>query len=237
MEQKGQDMTAKPTIILVGADKGGVGKTTVCRALIDYLIARKVSQRIFDTEFPKGDLAMFYPGSPVVDFGAIKGQMQVFDGVCNESVTVVDIRAGVLSPILKTLDEAHFLDDVRSGEVALVILHVLGPSIASLSEVLALTKTIGAAARHLIVKNHINETQFDLAQDSRYSEFFRIAEPGTINVPNIPSMATERIQQVSQSFATFVADPTMSRMLRGHVRGWLDKVWAEFDRVGLGSML
>jgi hypothetical protein len=33
---KGGDM-AKPAVILVGADKGGVGKTTVSRALLDYL--------------------------------------------------------------------------------------------------------------------------------------------------------------------------------------------------------
>ena len=30
----------KPTLILVGADKGGVGKTTVARSLLDYF-ARK----------------------------------------------------------------------------------------------------------------------------------------------------------------------------------------------------
>jgi cellulose biosynthesis protein BcsQ len=29
-------MMAKPGVILVGADKGGVGKTTVSRTLLDY---------------------------------------------------------------------------------------------------------------------------------------------------------------------------------------------------------
>ena len=32
---------AKPTVILVGADKGGVGKTTVARTLIDYFGAHQ----------------------------------------------------------------------------------------------------------------------------------------------------------------------------------------------------
>ena len=27
----------KPVIVMIGADKGGVGKTTVCRALLDWL--------------------------------------------------------------------------------------------------------------------------------------------------------------------------------------------------------
>ena len=34
---------AKPAVILVGADKGGVGKTTVSRALLDYLSSPEVA--------------------------------------------------------------------------------------------------------------------------------------------------------------------------------------------------
>ena len=32
---------AKPAVIVVGADKGGVGKTTVSRTLLDYFSANK----------------------------------------------------------------------------------------------------------------------------------------------------------------------------------------------------
>ncbi len=34
---------AKPAVILVGADKGGVGKTTVSRTLLDYFTAHQVA--------------------------------------------------------------------------------------------------------------------------------------------------------------------------------------------------
>ena len=33
---------AKPAVIVVGADKGGVGKTTVSRTLLDYFSANTV---------------------------------------------------------------------------------------------------------------------------------------------------------------------------------------------------
>ena len=36
---------AKPALILVGADKGGVGKTTVARTLLDYFTAHHVPTR------------------------------------------------------------------------------------------------------------------------------------------------------------------------------------------------
>ncbi len=41
---------AKPVVIVVGADKGGVGKTTVARTLLDYFSANSVLTRAFDTE-------------------------------------------------------------------------------------------------------------------------------------------------------------------------------------------
>ena len=41
-------MMAKPTVILIGADKGGVGKTTVARTLVDYLTAQGIPLRAFD---------------------------------------------------------------------------------------------------------------------------------------------------------------------------------------------
>ena len=51
---------AKPALILVGADKGGVGKTTVARTLLDYFTAHHVPTRAFDTEAPKGTLKRFH---------------------------------------------------------------------------------------------------------------------------------------------------------------------------------
>ncbi len=47
----------KPLLILVGADKGGVGKTTTSRALLDFLARRNVLARAFDTENPARNAA------------------------------------------------------------------------------------------------------------------------------------------------------------------------------------
>ena len=38
---------AKPTVVVVGADKGGVGKTTVARTVLDYFTAHHVPARAF----------------------------------------------------------------------------------------------------------------------------------------------------------------------------------------------
>jgi hypothetical protein len=38
-----------------------VGKTTVARTLLDYLIGHQVAVRAFDTEAPRGTLKRFHP--------------------------------------------------------------------------------------------------------------------------------------------------------------------------------
>lgn len=52
---------AKPAVILVGSDKGGVGKTTITRTLLDYYEAKRVPARAYDTEAPSVHLSAFTP--------------------------------------------------------------------------------------------------------------------------------------------------------------------------------
>ena len=71
---------ARPAVILVGADKGGVGKTTVARTLLDYFGAHQTPTRAFDTESPRGTLKRFHPDlTEVVDVTSVSDQMKIFD--------------------------------------------------------------------------------------------------------------------------------------------------------------
>ena len=71
---------AKPALILVGADKGSVGKTTVARTLLDYFTAHQVGTRAFDIETPKGTLKRFHRDvSEIVDVTTVADQMRIID--------------------------------------------------------------------------------------------------------------------------------------------------------------
>src|SRR6202522_3942438 len=153
---------AKPLVIVVGADKGGVGKTTVSRTLLDYFSANNVPTRAFDTESPRGTLKRFHPNiTEIVDMTTTSDQMKIFDtlNAASPSVTVIDVRAGLLSPALASLRDIGFLDAARSGQITFAVFHILGPSIASLDEI-AQTSSFMAGGRYFLVKNFINDTQF-----------------------------------------------------------------------------
>jgi hypothetical protein len=233
MKERG---SVTPLVIMVGADKGGVGKTTVARALVDYLAHRRAGPKVFDTEYPAGDLKRFAPASDVIDVMKIADQMRVFDTL--DGVTVIDVRAGLLSPTLRALDKAKLLDDVRGGGIALALLHVLGPTITSLNEIAEAAATIGGGVRHFLVKNYVNESEFfEWDADSRFAEHFKAMAPKTVAVSHLNARACEEVQKLGVSFDAFAGDTRQSRILRGYVRSWLESVWREFDKIGLGALI
>ena len=68
----------KPAVILVGADKGGVGKTTISRAVLDYLASKSIPARAFDTESPRGALHRFHPHeTSIVDISETPGDIDI----------------------------------------------------------------------------------------------------------------------------------------------------------------
>ena len=233
----------KPAVILVGADKGGVGKTTVTRTLLDYFVAHNVPTRAFDTESPRGTLKRFHPDvTEVVDVTTIADQMKIFDTLAeaDAKVTVIDVRAGLLSSTLRALRDIGFLDIVKKGQVTFSVFHILGPSIASLDEIAETAAFVGDA-KYFLVKNHINNTSFFEWDPATYNSYFRkIKDAVEISVPHLNEMACEQVEVASVPFLTFVANKagngdtaSYSFVLRGYVRHWLGNVWGEYDRVKL----
>lgn len=237
---------AKPAVILVGADKGGVGKTTVSRVVLDYLIAHNIPTRAFDTEAPKGTLKRFHPElTDVVDITSTTGQMKIFDTLSSAAaqVTVIDIRAGLLSTTLKALRDIGFLDAAKKAQLTFTVFHILGPSIASLSEIDD-TASYMEDAHYILVKNFINNTTFFEWDPATYNSYFKkIKDAHDITIPKLNEMACEQVELASVPYVSFVANKgangqaaSYSFVLRGYVRHWLGNVWAEFDRIKLVDM-
>jgi hypothetical protein len=238
---------AKPALILVGADKGGVGKTTVARTLLDYFTAHHVPTRAFDTEAPKGTLKRFHRDvSEVVDATAVADQMRIIDtlSTTDATVTVVDVRAGLMSPTLHALRDIGFLDAVKKGQITFVVFHILGSSIASLNEIEE-TSPFTTDAEYFLVKNFINNTSFFEWDQSTYNSYFhRIKDATELTIPKLNEMAYEQVEVASVPFLKFVANKgthdeaaNYSFVLRGYVRHWLASVWSEFDRIKLTDLV
>lgn len=233
----------KPLIVLVGADKGGVGKTMVCRVLIDYLRTRGAAPSMIDTEPAPGVLSRFWPEAKLINVDKVAGQMKVFDQIGAAKVTVVDIRAGLLSPTLAAMRDVGLLQDATNGELTIAVLHVLGPTVASLSEVERVSAVLGDAPRYFLVKNYVNDSEFFEWEGKRFADLSDSATAMVI-VPHLNELACETLEAEGVSHEAFVANRNArgqeqinSRTLRGYVRHWLDQVYANMDQAAIGQLL
>ena len=219
-----------PNVIIVGADKGGVGKSFISRALLDYLKTHNKSYRAFDTEFPVGNLHRFFPAAEIVDLTVSDDQMKVFDNLQLASTTVIDVRAGLLSPTLKILGEIGFFDLMKNGKIKIIVFHVVGSTISSLNEIKA-TAAAMSLASHYVIKNHTNDAAFFEGMDDVAKDMFN--NNIVLDIPKLDERATEYVEASSQPFSMFMDDDSKSWVLRGKVRFWLDNVYHQFDLVKL----
>lgn len=239
--------SVKPTVILVGADKGGVGKSTVARFILDFLGQNRIHARAFDTEAPRGTLYHFHPDeTTIVDLTSTPDQMKIFDTLMTspERVSVIDVRAGGLTPVLATLEEIGFFDAVKAGEFGFILLHVLGPSLSSLDEIDVVAPYV-EDANYFIVKNHVNDSTFFEWDPHTHSKYFEDVDAvGEITVPQLDAQAYEKVELASTPFSTFVSDRTAegqpahhSFVLKGKVLSWLHRVADAFEGAGILDLI
>ena len=160
------------------------------------------------------------------------------------AVTVIDVRAGLLSSTLRALRDISFLDTAKEGQLTFIVFHILGSSIASLNEIEE-TASLTAGGRHFLVKNFINDASFFDWDQAIYKSYFkksRYAEE--ITVPKLPEVVYEQVELASVPFATFIANKSQSGeaanysfVLRGYARHWLGQVWDEYERIKLKSII
>lgn len=233
----------KPTLVFVGAQKGGVGKTTVSRLLMHWLEDAKRAHVAFDTEVPFGSLIRFYDTrTELLDIDEVASQMRIFDTVYgdqNGSVFIVDLRAGYLYRILDLLGDLRILRDAREGVFNVVFTHILGGSTESIREVQE-TMDRFAGARHIIATNPANGADLGDWEHSEVKDNFERAGGIQLNVPTLNKLAYNEIDRSGSTFRQFIDNRTKggdyanySYVLRGYTRDWLIKSMAQIDRIGL----
>jgi hypothetical protein len=233
----------KPTLILVGADKGGVGKTTLSRALLDFIARKDVPARAFDTECPRGSLKRFHPDiTEVIDFTDVADQMKVLDTLdsTDARVTLIDLKAGNLSLSLDTFDRIGVLEAARNGQFNLGLFHVVGSSIASLEEISEVARYVNGM-EYIVARNAVNDTNFFEWDQKTYKKYFsRLNSAHEIDIPKLNEMAYEQVDLAGLTFRDFIdnkgangAAGNHSFVLRGYVRKWCADLDLELERLQL----
>ncbi len=204
---------AKPAVVIVGADKGGVGKTTVARTLLDYFTAHQIPTRAFDTEAPRGTLKRFHPElTDVVDLTLVPDQMKIIDTLHSAEPSAL---FHILGPTIASLDEiaetAAYLGDAKYFMVKNFINNTQFFEWDEATHSSYFKRIKDAVEISIPKLNEMATEQLELA-----------------SVPYLTFIANKKHSGEPASY---------SFVLRGYVRHWLGNVWAEYDRITLTDIV
>lgn len=231
-------------VIWVTGGKGGVGKSTFARGLLDVLLKAGVTVAAYDGDPDNAQLFRFYQdqGKGVQKLSLdIQGQAdRLLDEMeANKAqVFLIDVAAGG-SKTLRDLETDIGLisqaADMGYGFTVVSVLSRIKDSVNLLK--LTLEMTEGLPAQQVAVKNlHFGEgDQFLLFNQSKTKE--RLAERGgvVVEMPALFSDTYETLDKQNLPFRTAVGAPSsvVPRAHRTRVHNWLKAVEAEIrDQAG-----
>lgn len=175
-------------VIWVTGGKGGTGKSTFARGVLEALLAAGIKVVAVDGDPENAQLHRYYK---TMGDGVLRTELAKRNGgdailkVMEEDepdVILVDVAAGGSQILMRLQDESLFLSDAREMGYDFTIASVVSPIKDSVNMLkMAMDTTQGYPVRHVAVKN-LNfgaEDEFELFESSKTKQRFE-AEGGTV---------------------------------------------------------
>lgn len=223
------------SLIVVASNKGGAGKTTTARLLLDYLSVEQNRMPVFDGQAPAGSLKRFCPAAEIAALDTTAGRMRLLDSL-GDRPTLADLPAGLASETLQFFHDAGFLDDAAKGLARIAVVHVLGQSVDSLSEAADVAARLAEGGDHYVVKNCVTDDRFEWSAGTHAAALARIAPKGIAEIAHLDGTAREAADVAGGTFRAFEMDETKSYTLRRIVTKWSRDAFASFDKAGFRTL-
>jgi uncharacterized protein YaiI (UPF0178 family) len=236
----------RPNLILVGSDRGGVGKTTTARALVEYFEIMNIDVKAYDSQSPLGNLYRYHRHLvEVIDIEDTRDQCRLLEDMNFPGrVTILDLCAGSFAFTLKFLEEVGVFAAAASGRLNLVVLHLVGRSRASKAEMEVVKPFLGACD-YRVVRN-LTANSAVVTGDPLKGSGLKVSQNHApqIVIPQLDAIAFEAVELSGASFTSFVLDQDhdgkssrRSFVLRGYVKTWLEQVWDNFEAAGINNLI
>jgi hypothetical protein len=228
-------------IHFIGGEKGGVGKSLVARLLAQYCIDRSLPFVAFDTDRSHGALVRFYAGytSP-----ASVDEHDSLDRIVEAAAenpgqhVLVDLAAQTQEPIRRWAEGVGLAGLADEIGLSLTWWHVMDAGRDSVDLLGKLLEELPAGMKLVLVKNEVRGEKFDLLEASGH--LARATEGGArvMTLRKLPESTMQKIDAFSTSFWAAVnyadrAATGLGLLERQRVKTWLQRAYAEIDRIGV----
>lgn len=227
--------TTTKSIILVGGDKGGVGKSTVARALADFLTRKSVGFIGYDGDDTNPTFLRFFPSAVRIHTKSVKGFEALINGLeAQQTHQLVDLGAGTSIVLGHFADQTGFIELARNYSARVVLVFVLAPSEDSIGLLKILADQYGDTVNYVVARSNAIPGTWDLWDGSKTRK--RLLDELAaveINIPALDSEAFSLAGRNSLMWSAAADDKRLPLASRSYIHRWLGKVFGEFDKAKL----
>jgi hypothetical protein len=226
-------------IHFVGGEKGGVGKSVLARVLAQYHIDRGRPFSAFDGDLSHGALVRYYGDyAQSVDIGRFESADRIAElAVERQQDVIVDLAAQASRPLDRWMAETGLVELGEETGLQVTLWHVMDDGTDSVQLLGSVLSTHGAGPAYVLVRNFGRGSDFSLFDES--DEKARADELGAM-LMDLPALHAGTMRKIDRAGASLWAaannkdaavGPTLGLLERQRVKIWLNKVYAELDRV------
>ena len=161
--------------------------------------------RIFDTDFPNGGLAGYFPASSrIIDFSRTGDQVLVFDTMVGEPNHdyVIDLQDNLLNPFFRIYSDIAFDEGAAEAGIAVSVYFMLDRTLTSVRAASEVSR-LAAGASFIPVRNEAIGNILAIPEGARLYEGIR--KNREIMLPRLSIDALNLIDDPQFSFSGFVA--------------------------------
>jgi hypothetical protein len=229
-------------IHLFGGEKGGVGKSFVCRTAIAYHLAKNIDCVPFDTDRSNADVLRIY-GETAGCRQAILSEADKFDDAANAIFNtaldgrrvLVNLPAQVMPSLSLWIASNELFEIADESGVSFVSWFVSDCGLDSLKLFGELLDTFGDRMRHVFVANYgITENWSRLRNDKGLMQRMKAQRVSLVTFPKfIGRSHRDQIDERSLTFAQAEACEDFGEIGRQRVKSFLRKASEQFEAVGV----
>jgi hypothetical protein len=236
------EQTAPPatqTIVFVGGDKGGVGKSTVARTLLEFYQQEKVPFIAFDGDDTNPTLTRFFKTAERLSSKTPKGFEPLINNLegpegregVQRPLQLVDLGAGTSIVLNQFVEQTGFFEVAKAQGAKVTFVFVLAPSADSINLLKILSEQHGRRLAYVIVRNNANPGTWDLWEGSKTRAWVLSALDGIeLEIPILDAEAFAQVDRKGVSWREALLSKEVKLVARSYIFRWRQKVYAEFEK-------
>lgn len=233
--------TLMASLHLFGGEKGGVGKSLVCRCAVQYHVDHKIDFKVFETDRSNPDVRRIYGNSINCEVGIFsEGEKHedaansIFNAATEKRI-LVNLPAQVFIPVKNWFEQNDLLTIAPEVGVDFYIWFVSDGGFDSLNLLRKSLEYFKGGATHIVVKNMGKSEDWEaFEQDKPLQKLLKQYKAPVIEFPKfVGSVVRNTVDAESLSFSNALEYQGFGVIEKQRVRKFLRESYEAFEKVGV----